>query len=132
MARPMLAIAILMLAAAPPGLAGNWVTQNRSAIVHIGDCDGTICGRIVRVLDRAAPPNDVNNPDPARRRRPLVGLAVLSGFTLAGNGAAGGRAYDPETGRSYRSYLGLNGDGTLRVTGCIAFFCRSQTWTRAR
>ena len=122
----------LLLAAIPPGIAGNWVTQDRSAIVRVGDCGGTICGRIVQILRRGAPVADIHNPDPAQRRRPLVGIAVLSGFTPQGAGATGGRAYDPESGRSYRSYLSLNDDGTLKVTGCVAFFCRSQTWTRAR
>ena len=125
-------LAALLLAAAPTGLSGDWITPNHGAIVRVGPCGTTICGRIVRVLRAGAPPNDANNPDPARRRRPLIGVAVLSGFTPSGAGATGGRAYDPESGRSYRSYLSLEGDGTLRVTGCVAFLCRSQTWTRAR
>jgi uncharacterized protein (DUF2147 family) len=28
--------------------------------------------------------------------------------------------------------LRLNRDGSLKVSGCIAVFCRSQRWTRAR
>lgn len=122
----------LLVASVPPGLDGLWVTQDRSAIVRIGACGETICGRIVRVLKPGAPPNDARNPDPALRARPLAGLAVLSGFAVAGAGASGGRAYDPATGRSYRAYLTPNADGALRVTGCIAFLCRSQTWTRPR
>jgi phosphoenolpyruvate carboxylase len=34
--------------------------------------------------------------------------------------------------KTYRSMLRLNADGSLKVSGCIAFFCQSQRWTRAR
>ena len=122
----------LALAAAPPAtLTGDWLTDDRSAIVHIGPCGGSLCGRILRILARGAPATDVNNPNASLRNRPLVGTAVLSGFTSSGSRAAtGGRAYDPKTGRSYRSSLQLNGDGSLRVTGCVLFVCQSRTWTR--
>ena len=123
----MLLSAALLLVAASSGLSGEWVTADRSAVVRIGPCGATLCGRIVRVLVRGAPTTDVRNPDASLRRRPLVGTAVLSGFSASG---AGGRAYDPKTGRSYRATLRVNGDGTLRVTGCVLVVCRSQTWTR--
>jgi uncharacterized protein (DUF2147 family) len=124
-------LALSLAAASPATLSGDWYTDDRSALVRIGSCGRTLCGRIVRVLARGAPPNDVNNPDPAARRRSLVGLAVLSGFTPSGpRAASGGRAYDPKTGRSYRASLQLNPNGTLKVTGCVLFVCRSRTWTR--
>lgn len=122
--------AALALAAAPAaGLSGDWVTEDRSAVVRIGRCGQGLCGRVVRVLAAGAPSTDVNNPVRAHRGRRLVGLSVLRGFSAAGTG---GRAYDPKTGRSYRASLRLNADGTLRVTGCVAVICRSQRWTRRR
>lgn len=125
---------LLALAAmtAPSGLAGDWRTQDGSAVVRVGACGQTVCGRIVQVLHPGAPPNDAHNPDPARRGRPLAGLAVLHGFARNPAGELQGTAYDPKSGRSYRAYLRLNADGTLRVTGCVTFICRSQTWRRAR
>ncbi|MGZ8337354.1 MAG: DUF2147 domain-containing protein [Allosphingosinicella sp.] len=126
----MLIPALALMLAIPPGMAGDWLTADRSAIVRIGSCGRSLCGRIVRVMARGAPPNDANNPARALRPRPLIGVAVLSGFPQSGVGD--GRAYDPKSGRSYRSRLRLNADGTLRVTGCVSVICRSQTWTRAR
>lgn len=128
----MIALALLLAAAVPPGLAGDWRTEDGSALVRIGACGNTICGRVVRVLAPNAPPNDAQNPNRALRSRPLVGVAVLSDFARNRSGDLEGSAYDPKSGRSYRSYLSLNADGTLRVTGCVAFICRSQTWRRAR
>ena len=118
-------LALLLYAA--PAFTGDWVTNDRTAIVRITPCGGALCGRIVRVIARGAPTTDANNPDRALRSRPLAGLTVLSGFTPAGTG---GRAYNPRNGRSYRATLALNGDGSLRVTGCVMMICRSQTWTR--
>ena len=125
----MLVLLFAALQASAPTLSGDWLTADGSAVVHIGACGTSVCGRIVRVLASGAPSSDVNNPDRALRSRPLAGVAVLSGFTPSGSG---GRAYDPKTGRSYRASLQLNADGTLRVTGCVAIVCRSQVWTRRR
>src|SRR5688572_16069779 len=120
-------ILLALLLAAPSGFAGEWVTADRSALVRIGPCGASLCGRVVRVLARGVPTTDVHNPNPALRGRPLVGIQVLSGFTPAG---ANGRGYNPQNGRSYRASLRLTANGTLRVTGCVTIISRSQTWTR--
>jgi uncharacterized protein (DUF2147 family) len=118
---------LALLLAASPGLTGDWVNADRTAIVRIAPCGSGLCGRIVRVLARGVPATDAHNPDRALRSRPLVGLTVLSGFSASGGG---GRAYNPQNGRSYRASLRLNAGGTLRVTGCVTIICRSQNWTR--
>lgn len=123
----------LILAASPAPISGDWINQDRSALVRIAPCGAQLCGSVVRILARGpkVPRTDVNNSDPRLRSRPLVGLRVLSGFTRSGSRWEGGRAYDPKTGSSYRSNLEFNPNGTLKVTGCVLFICRSQTWTRA-
>jgi len=74
------------------------------------------------------PTHDVNNPDPNLRGRAILGMPVLTGFAADGSG---GRAYDPKSGRSYRTSMSLNGDGSLTVTGCVVLFlCQSMRWTR--
>jgi uncharacterized protein (DUF2147 family) len=128
-----LAIA-LALAGASPAVTGDWISADGSALVHIAPCGTKLCGTIVRVLARGpnVPRNDVNNSAPALRSRPLVGLAVLYGFSRSNSGWDNGRAYDPKTGRSYRSSLSVGEDHSLIVTGCILFICKSQRWTRPR
>jgi uncharacterized protein (DUF2147 family) len=127
-----------LLAAAPafaaPSVEGYWMTDDRKGVVEIGPCGATLCGRIARILDTsaAAPKADVHNPDPRLRNRPLLGLVTLSGFTRSGAMWKGGRAYDPKSGKSYRSTLGLNPDGSLEVSGCVLFICETRRWTRVR
>jgi len=121
-------------ALAVPSVQGNWYTEDRSAIVRIAPCGNRMCGTIARVLNQGpnVPTRDINNPDPRMRSRPIVGMPILSGFSPSGSQWAGGHAYDPHTGRSYRASLALNPNGTLEVTGCLLFICRSKDWTRAR
>lgn len=135
-----LAVAIAtMAAAAPPALSaaqpisGRWSTEGGKAIVQIGPCGQAVCGRIAKVVKPTpgAPQNDANNPDVALRARPIEGLTILTGFTDSGS-LWKGRIYDPESGKTYASKLSRNADGTLKVQGCIAFFCRTQTWRAVR
>lgn len=113
-------------------ILGRWLTDDGKGIVTIANCGDTVCGRISQVLDRSpgVPGTDINNPDPAWRKRAILGLPVLTGFRRDGNQWGSGRAYDPKTGRSYRSRLALNAEGSLRVTGCVLFICQSKRWRR--
>src|SRR5512139_3361495 len=135
----MLPIALLLAAPAgpaqtTPGVSGNWIVQDRSAVIAIAPCGSRVCGRIARALIRKPghPDTDVRNPDPSLRRKPLIGLQILSGFVPDGDRWDQGSIYDPESGKSYRSILRLGPDGSLNVSGCILFICRTQRWTRER
>jgi uncharacterized protein (DUF2147 family) len=135
MPRPSLAplCLLLTLGNAPPSVEGLWLTDDRKGLVRIAPCGVQLCGRIAQVLDKGpgVPRTDINNPDPRLRNRPILGLPTLTGFTRDGAVWKGGRAYDPKSGRAYRATLQLNRDGSLRVTGCVLFICRSLRWTRA-
>lgn len=134
MRSPILALALIAApAAAADPIAGRWYTVERDSIITVGPCGRALCGRITRFLKAPATPNPVdrNNPDPSLRARPVLGLAVLSGFTDSGKDWRG-RIYDPRSGKSYRSIVSRNADGTLKVQGCVAVFCRTQVWAPAR
>ncbi|MEO0462805.1 MAG: DUF2147 domain-containing protein [Pseudomonadota bacterium] len=131
------AIACTMIPAAAHAadpITGRWVTQDKDAIVSIGKCGSKTCGRIAKFL--VPPPDgpgqrDINNPSPAKRKRTLLGLAVLSGFTEEAD-LWRGQIYDPKTGKSYRSVLRRKGPNVLEVKGCISIFCQTQIWRRAK
>jgi uncharacterized protein (DUF2147 family) len=125
-------VAALPAQAAQP-IAGRWSTVDGKAIVQIASCGKTMCGRIERIVKPTPgrPRTDIKNPNASQRSRPLVGLALLSGFEDAGD-LWKGTIYDPESGKSYNSKVGRNADGTLKVQGCIMFLCKTQTWTAIR
>jgi uncharacterized protein (DUF2147 family) len=126
------AIASPVFAAAP--VTGKWTTAERDSIIEIGNCGGTVCGRVAKVL-KAMPngktPIDANNPDPKLRGRPVEGLMILTGFADNGSNWLG-KIYDPKSGKTYTSYLTRNADGTLKVQGCYGPFCKTITWTAVR
>lgn len=113
---------------------GNWITEEKDAVVKISQCGATVCGRIHKYL--VTPPNgvnqkDVNNPNKSLRNRKLLGTAVLTGFKKDGKKWRG-RIYDPKSGKTYRSEVILTSANQLKVKGCIAFICQGQNWTRSK
>lgn len=119
------------LAATP--IAGRYLTQDGAGIVTVGPCGNSVCGRLTTILRKrpGAADHDVNNSDPALRSRPILGMPILSQFTDGGKDWRG-KIYDPRNGKTYKSIVSKNADGTLAVKGCIAFFCQTQTWTPAK
>ena len=112
---------------------GRWITDDGKAVVAITQCGNTLCGRIDAILDKGPHPTvDLHNPDERLRHRPLIGLTILTGFGESGNGWAGGHAYDPKNGRTYRASLKVPDAQRLILTGCVLVICRSQYWSRAR
>ncbi|WP_379922778.1 DUF2147 domain-containing protein [Erythrobacter sp. R86502] len=130
-----LAISILLAgrADAADAVAGRWLTAEKDAVIVIAPCGTALCGTIERFL--IPPPQgndqrDVNNPDPARRSRRLLGTVILSG--LKADGAVWrGQIYDPNSGKSYRSIIRRKNAGVLEVKGCIGPFCQTQVWRKA-
>jgi uncharacterized protein (DUF2147 family) len=126
------AIAATPAQAAQP-VTGRWATVEGKAIVQIAPCGREVCGRIEKIVKPTPgrPQTDIKNPDPALQSKPLVGLALLTGFKEDGD-IWKGTIYDPESGKSYASKLSRHSNGTLKVQGCIAFFCKTQIWTPVR
>jgi uncharacterized protein (DUF2147 family) len=127
--------------AAPAGdpTFGDWLTQARDGKVRVGPCaadPAQACGTLIWLKPPAdAPPgplHDAHNPDAALRSRPLLGVLIVSGFHRQAPGEwVDGKIYDPNDGKTYRSKMNLDPDGTLKVSGCVAVFCKTQTWTKA-
>lgn len=119
--------------AAPTSPAGRWLTEGNQAIVEIAPCGPALCGAIVKVLkpDPKAPKTDVNNPDPSLRNRPTSSLRILTGF-VPDRARWKGQVYDPRSGRTYKSFLAVQADGTLALTGCVWKLCQTQSWRRAQ
>ena len=131
-------LALGLAAMASPALAngpitGRWVTGEKDAVVAIAKCGKTLCGRIERFLVMpvgGADQRDVNNADPDKRSRKLVGTAILYGLTEDA-GVWRGQVYDPKSGRTYTSEVRRKDGGTLEVKGCFGPLCQTQVWKKA-
>jgi len=111
---------------------GTWQVQSGSALVDIKDCgDGTPCGFLSSInSDTPETVLDDKNPDPELAKKPLLGSRMLWGFKEKSDKWSGGRIYDAESGKDYKSKIEVQEDGTLKVKGCVGPFCQSQVWTR--
>ena len=130
-------LAILAVLVATPALAadpvtGTWLTDTKDGIIEIAPCGNALCGKLARSLVPIKPPGtDFRNPDPKLRSRPILGVPILTGFVQDGE-VWRGTAYDPKAGKSYNTTLQRVGPDTLKVRGCVAFFCRSIMWSRVK
>lgn len=124
--------------AADSPLLGDWLTENEDAKVRLEACGNKLCGRLVWLedpLDETGQPDlDDKNPDPSLRDRPVLGLVILRGFDLRPDDGArwtGGSIYDPESGKTYKAQLELEGD-VLAMRGYVGLplFGRTSQWTR--
>lgn len=131
-----LALPLTMISpAVAAGATGLWATEKEKSHVRIEPCGERLCGVIVWLKepndDQGQPKRDIFNEDETQRDRAIVGLRLLSGFeTSDGASWSGGRIYNPEDGKTYKSKMSLQDDKTLKVEGCVLIFCKSQIWTR--
>jgi uncharacterized protein (DUF2147 family) len=127
-------------------IVGVWQTQPEDhgyAHIEIEPQGDEYVGKIVWLSEPDYPEDDADgmggqpkidreNPDPALRERPIVGLRLLQGLEYAGDGRwKNGRIYDPANGKSYKCQMKLEDDGSLKVRGFIGFSLlgRSTVWT---
>jgi len=127
--------ALLAVLIATPALAaspkGDWFVEDKTAIIRIDSCGSALCGTVAWTKDQGVV--DKNNPDPAKRNRPILGSQLLLGMKPASDARWEGDIYNPENGKTYSSRMWLKGDDTLRIEGCVlGFLCGGQDWTRTK
>lgn len=124
---------LALAAAATAPIQGRWFTPEDKAVVEIAPCGEAYCGVIVstRMTAEGRSPQDIHNPDPNLRTRPLAGVQILLGLTPKDTGGLDGRIYNPEDGRTYTARVQLRDDGQLAVKGCVGVLCRTQLWRPA-
>ncbi len=119
--------------AAQDDLFKTWKTH-KGGTVTFAPCGDQVCGTISGLdPERTGPPPlDEHNPDPALRARPLLGLQIFEGFDFAGDDKwKGGKIYNTDNGKIYKSKLRLLEDGRLKMSGCVLFLCPTHIWAPA-
>jgi uncharacterized protein (DUF2147 family) len=114
---------------------GVWLTQSGDARVKVSKCGGGLCGTIVGLKDPIDPATgkpqvDDKNPNPALKKRPMMGLALFSGMQPSGPNKWSGQIYNADDGSTYASNVSVAGPDTLRVEGCVGALCGGENWTR--
>ena len=131
-----------LLLAATPGYAaepptGEWLVENGHGHVRIENCGGSLWG--VVSWEEKPGGRDNENPDPALRGRPTLGMPILIDMKPTVVQSWGkseerwkGEVYSPENGKMYSSSIWLTGPDKMRIEGCVlgGIFCGGQDWTR--
>ena len=119
-------------------IIGIWHTTGKEpAKIQIYKAGEKFYGKIIwlkNATENGKQKLDVNNPDKEKRNNLIIGLIMLTGFKFDGDDEwKGGDIYDPESGKTYSSYMYLKDKNTLKVRGYvgISLFGRTETWTRS-
>lgn len=124
---------------AAPALAGPkgmWSMSNGKVTVRVDQCGNNLCAQIVGLKEPISkidgkPKVDRENPDPAKRQRPLIGLSILIGMKPAGDNYWKGAIYNPDDGKTYSATVSYEGS-RMKVKGCVAgVLCKTNTFVRA-
>jgi uncharacterized protein (DUF2147 family) len=125
-------------AAQPADLVGVWLNPQATTRVRISPCGAALCGTIVWLQtsnnpQTGEPLTDRNNPDPANRNRPILGMQILT--DLKPGRTAGewtGKVYAPSDGKIHDATFSMDGPNSIKLEGCALgrLICRTRTWTR--
>jgi uncharacterized protein (DUF2147 family) len=117
-------------------IVGIWLTQDKEAKVHIFQSDKKYYGKIVwlkkPIDDKGNPVLDKNNPKDDLKKRQLMNLIILNGFTYEDEEWVGGTLYDPTDGGTYDCKMWIENGNTLKVRGYIGFVYETESWIRLK
>ncbi len=130
----------------PDDITGTWLTAdedgNRDSVVEIFRDGLEYVGELRWIRNSVYPEGDPmagepvvdrENPDPALRKRPLLGVRILWGLRFDDDEWVGGRTYDARRGKVYKSKLKLKNKNRLKLRGYIGtpMLGKSVIWTRS-
>lgn len=113
---------------------GEWIVADQTARIRIAPCgdgsDRTHCGTLTWTKTPGG--TDLNNPDPAKRNKPLLGLEIIKGMKLKRENRWEGSVYNADNGKTYEATLVPRGSTTLKIEGCVlgGLLCGGEIWTR--
>jgi uncharacterized protein (DUF2147 family) len=115
--------------------SGVWKLDSGKVTVKVSQCGGELCANIVALKEPTykdgTPKIDRHNKNPALRKRPLMGLSVLSDMKPNGENSWEGSIYNADDGRIYSATMNLVDASTMKLKGCVAgIFCKTQTFTK--
>ncbi len=108
---------------------GYWRMKDGNFILSIErEAEGDYSGHVVWLKNPRYPEGDKdegqiqvdrNNPDPALRKRPVLGLEIVDDLQYDGRGLKGGWVYDSWHGKRYYGRAEVEGDDLLKLRGSV-------------
>jgi uncharacterized protein (DUF2147 family) len=117
-------------------IIGTWLSEKKDGVIKVSLNEGQFRGHLIAFkkdkVDLVKVSLDKNNPDEKLKVRKLRGIEMLWGFKFDDDEWSGGKIYDPISGKTYKSYMSLDGKNTLNLRGYVGIplFGRTSVWTR--
>lgn len=114
---------------------GVYRLSDGQVTIKVSNCGQNLCANIVGLKEPISkidgkPKVDRENPDPSKRKRPLMGLSVLIGMKPTGDNSWKGSLYNPDDGKTYSASVSLKGN-TFSVKACvIGVLCKTNRFVR--
>ncbi len=144
-------VSVLLLFAASKSFAqttgdeilGTWMDEEKDGEIEIYKSGNTYAGKLIWMKDPNDPATgkprlDKNNPDAKQRNQALLGKDLMFGFVFVKEDKewADGKIYDGRSGKTYKSYLTLDGNKILKLRGYIGAawmgLGKTTVWTRIK
>ena len=99
------------------GVENSARKRRKLRYVEIKECDGKICGEMLKAFDSSDKEIDSKN----------IGRNIILGMSPKKDGKyGGGKIWAPDEDKTYRSKMKLVSENDLKVSGCIAIICVSK------
>jgi len=114
---------------------GIWLSQDGDVKMKVARCGEAVCSTISWLKEpndrNGKPKTDQNNPDTSKRSRPIIGAPIILPMKADGADKWSGQVYNAEDGKTYSGSFALSGASKADLKGCVAFICKTKTWTRS-
>jgi uncharacterized protein (DUF2147 family) len=121
-------------------ILGVWLNEEKDCRIKVYKEGEKYFGKIIWLdgMDEPGwkPVLDDQNPDPEKRKLPLLGMKLVSNFIFDQKAKEwrNGKIYDARSGKLYNCFMRLNPDNSLKITGYIGAqwmgLGESTRWTR--
>ncbi len=117
----------------PDELSGVWLTEKGDSKIQIAKINSNWEGKVIWLKDPVnkdgIPKLDKNNPDPLKRKQPIIGLTILSQLSFTDNKFVG-KVYSPEKGKTFDCEILLKDGGKLTLKVKAGIFKKEVEWIK--
>jgi uncharacterized protein (DUF2147 family) len=115
-------------------ITGKWINEDNDAQIEIFQKEAKFFGKIVWLKEpnqpNGKPKTDLKNQNENLRKRPIIGLIILSDLTFSHGKWINGKIYSPKNGISADCSVSMVNDKELKLTVTKLVFKTTKIWKR--
>lgn len=115
-------------------IIGKWINEDNDAKIEIFQKESKFFGKIVWLKEpnqpSGKPKTDLKNENENLRKRPIIGLVILSDLIYSNGKWINGSMYSPKNGVSVACSATLINENELKLTLSKSVFSTTKIWKR--